>query len=315
MRIVQRNGRIDRIGSPHADVFVHCFMPDTQLDSILRLEVRLQHKIAQANAGVGVESTVIPGSATREQVFVDAEIVADEKADQVRRLAEGDSAVLDELDRDDAYSGEEFREELRVALLSEAGDDLRMLPWGIGSGHDQGPTSAIVFLAKAGKRHYFRVAPIESNDAPIVDDLLQALKIARCTANTPRKYPNELRSIVYEAWKEVRGNLHAWLQAQRDPARRHGPLPKAQRDAIDLLQRVASDDAARAVQALATRWPADVEKDLRAVLRDPALTDDERIECIVQYVFNRGLRPIPPEAVPDIRLDDVKLVAYQVVTR
>ena len=63
MRIVQRNGRVDRIGSPHDIVETHCFMPDRQLDEVLRLEERLQRKIAHANAGIGVEGTVIPGMA------------------------------------------------------------------------------------------------------------------------------------------------------------------------------------------------------------------------------------------------------------
>src|SRR5438045_9742917 len=48
MRLVQRHGRIDRIGSPHGEVFIRCFMPDDRLEDLLQLEGRLQLKITQA---------------------------------------------------------------------------------------------------------------------------------------------------------------------------------------------------------------------------------------------------------------------------
>jgi hypothetical protein len=313
MRIVQRNGRIDRIFSPHDTVYAHCFMPDLQLDAILKLEERLQRKIAQANVGIGVESTIVPGIAIRERNFADAEDVESEKASQIKRLAEGDTEVLDELDRDDAYSGEQFREELRSALLSDAGSDLETLAWGIGSGHDRGKGPAVVFLIRAGRRHYFRLVPLSETDGTINADLLAALKTARCDPATPRSYPDEIRDVVYDAWTRVRHSLYAQVQEQRDPATQQASLPKAQRDAIDLLQRANSEAAASATEALASRWPTDVERDLRAILRDEALGEPERVEQIVEYVATRGLRAETPEEVPDIREGDIKLICYQVI--
>ena len=69
MRLVQRHGRIDRIGSPHSDVYMWCFFPDRQLDELLNLEERIRRKLAQAAASIGVESEVIPGGRTGEVVF------------------------------------------------------------------------------------------------------------------------------------------------------------------------------------------------------------------------------------------------------
>ena len=50
MRLVQRHGRIDRIGSHHSEVFIRCVFPDTRLDELLNLEERLHQKIRQAAA-------------------------------------------------------------------------------------------------------------------------------------------------------------------------------------------------------------------------------------------------------------------------
>ena len=313
MRIVQRNGRIDRIGSPHDRINVHCFMPDAQLNTLLKLVERLQRKIAHANAGIGVEGTIVPGISTREHVFTDAEAIAAEKSDQIRRLAEGDTDVLAELDRDDAYSGEQFREELRSALLSDAGGDLEKLPWGIGSGHNQAQGPAVVFLVRAGKRHFFRLVNLADADGTIDADLLEALKRARCHPNAPRTFPDAIRDVVYEAWERVKHSVHSQMQEQRDPANRQASLPKPQREAIDLLLRANSDVAAETAEALASRWPTDVERDLRRILREPDRTDSVRVADLVQYVQKRGLKPQEPEEVPDVRAGDVKLICYQVI--
>jgi superfamily II DNA/RNA helicase len=53
MRLVQRHGRIDRIGSDHAEVFILCYFPDQHLEALLGLEERLQRKLKQAAAAVG----------------------------------------------------------------------------------------------------------------------------------------------------------------------------------------------------------------------------------------------------------------------
>src|SRR5665811_1429687 len=46
MRIVQRHGRIDRIGSPHAVIYLDTFFPSDNLDALLHLEERLHRKLA-----------------------------------------------------------------------------------------------------------------------------------------------------------------------------------------------------------------------------------------------------------------------------
>src|SRR5207247_10972492 len=69
MRLVQRHGRIDRIGSPHKRVFLRTYFPDAQLDALLNLEARVRHKLAQAAASVGVEVTPIERGSEGHQSF------------------------------------------------------------------------------------------------------------------------------------------------------------------------------------------------------------------------------------------------------
>lgn len=66
-------------------------------------------------------------------------------------------------------------------------------------------------------------------------------------------------------------------------------------------------------QILASVWPTDVVNALRAIVRDESANDDQRVERIIAYIQERGLKTRPLEEVPDIRTDDVRLVCYQLV--
>ena len=52
MKLVQRHGRIDRIGSEHTRVFMRTIFPADRLDALLGLEERIARKIAMAAASV-----------------------------------------------------------------------------------------------------------------------------------------------------------------------------------------------------------------------------------------------------------------------
>ena len=111
MRLVQRHGRIDRIGSRHADVFLRCFFPDRQLDALLGLEARLHRKLAQAAATIGVGEVLPEGVvAARDAVFT-------ETREEIERLRAEDASFYEDAgERGGVQSGEEYRQELRAAL-------------------------------------------------------------------------------------------------------------------------------------------------------------------------------------------------------
>jgi superfamily II DNA/RNA helicase len=87
MRVVQRHDRIDRIGSRHTEVFLRCFFPDQRLDDLLGLEERLERKLKQAAAAVGV-SEVLPGGESREITFT-------ETRDEIARLRHEDATLFE----------------------------------------------------------------------------------------------------------------------------------------------------------------------------------------------------------------------------
>lgn len=59
VRMIQRNGRINRLGSPHSEVEVINIVPNKELDEFLGLVTKLEDKISLINATIGSDSSVL----------------------------------------------------------------------------------------------------------------------------------------------------------------------------------------------------------------------------------------------------------------
>ena len=159
-RVVQRNGRIIRLRSPHDTAYLYTLLPKQgDLDRLLKLEARLQAKIMAANASVGMETPILADVETESQVYADLSTF-------VERLSGGDATLLDEEESSgetgSAFAGELFRSYLRRAAEEGEVARLKDLSWGIGAAFVQrSPTLAepAVFFACRTRRdeRYWRM--------------------------------------------------------------------------------------------------------------------------------------------------------------
>jgi len=70
VRMIQRNGRINRLGSKYEDVFIFNIHPDVDLDEYLALVNRLERKIDRIRYTVGTDQSVL-GEAANPIEYVD----------------------------------------------------------------------------------------------------------------------------------------------------------------------------------------------------------------------------------------------------
>ena len=68
VRMIQRAGRIDRIGSPYKEIYIYNFYPEKELESLLELVKILQRKIEMINETVGLDASVL-GEKINPKVF------------------------------------------------------------------------------------------------------------------------------------------------------------------------------------------------------------------------------------------------------
>jgi hypothetical protein len=337
MRLVQRNGRIDRLGSPFAgqEIYLYNLFPAGELDEILNLYDRLRRKIAYANISVGMEAPVFEDAAAVERNFADT-------VEQIRGIAGEDGGVLDEAEAQlDAFSGEEFRMELRAALAAERVRELLAMPHGAGSGFRDSEipegTVGVFFCVRVllGDRlvpteideRAWRYVDLASPEEPIADEL-EVLRRIRCADGTPREMPKEITLTLYELWDATQRAIVAEYAERLDPAQAATRVPASQGWAIELLATESINLAERGARASSVRdagsalsvprGPLVLRQlsALRRQLRDADITPAAAALGVLETVDREGLRPIDGESrstPPSIGPERVRLVCYQLV--
>ena len=134
VRMIQRNGRINRLGSTFSEVFIYNMRPDINLDEYLALVDRLERKIERISSTVGTDSSIL-GELENPIEYI-SDLYDDSKATEV-------FAALD--DDKDLLSEDEFIRDLRQ-FEKDATDEERLLvakipngKWGYLPSHPEVP--------------------------------------------------------------------------------------------------------------------------------------------------------------------------------
>lgn len=321
MRIVQRHGRVDRIGSKHDYVRLGLFFPAARLDTLLDLEARLEAKLALADAAVGA-GQVLPGRMPGRDVNLADDQVIDEFTDL---LATGGSSA--------SLSGEEYRRRLTQSFSVDAVSkaDILSLPYGSGSGFENSLISGngYVFCIKIGSspKPWFRYVPVDGNWAvthaddgePLLStDTLVSLRVADPQdADAPRWLPDPVYEAAFDAWRVARDSVHAAWTELTDPNAFQPDLPLSFRDAYTLVLRSGTYLGREAQIGLANRLrsvpSARVSRQVRAALT-AGRTDEERITRVAEVLDEAGIAA-PPKRQPlaSVQEHEVRLVAWMAV--
>jgi hypothetical protein len=344
MRLVQRHGRVDRIGSDHAYVYLWCFFPDVALDELLKLEQILHRKLAKAAKSIGA-GAVLPGVAASDDLVYNA------RRDVIKALAAGDNALF--LGEDAGLiSGEEFRAMLRSAIESESlSRRLEQMPWGVGTGFAAGDRPpGFVFCARILDRAdepTFRFVPlppslvpvpgqampiaspheasavvgtvgpaIEGTPVEIITDTLTALTMANPPdPRVPAHLPEQWRDLAYLAWATAQEHIAGEWNDNLDTAGAAGPVPPAVREAVKHLRLHGTHrnqhDVDLAIKVFSRGQASRVSSIVRSVMKDDGLTDRTKTDRLIELVDELGL------AAPEnrakryaIKPADVHLIAW-----
>ncbi|WP_454301832.1 SNF2-related protein [Salana multivorans] len=320
-RIVQRHGRIDRIGSPHDYVGLGLFFPGERLDALLELEVRLNAKLALADAAVGA-GEVLPGRGPGHEVNLTDDRVVDEF--EALLEAGGSSASL---------SGEEYRRRLSTAFAADPSlrAEVESLPYGSGSGFVSADVAGngYVFCVRIGKspQPWFRYVAVDDDWAvrfgadgrPVLSgETLLALRLADPGgATTERWLPESVYDRAFDAWAVARDNVYLTWSELTDPNAFQPDLPLSFRDAYNLVLGKGVYLGSNAQMALLARLTAvpsvKVARHVRAALNAGA-TDEQRITLVTEVLDEAGIVPPPPrEPLPEVAEHEVRLVAWMAI--
>ncbi|MGN8027499.1 SNF2-related protein [Microbacterium sp. 22242] len=320
MRIVQRHGRVDRIGSQHKSIELDVFFPAEHLDEFLGLEQTLIRKLRQADAAIGA-GKVLPGvSSYPPQEHYDPDAIVDEIEELIEQG--GGSA---------AGSGEEYRRRLANALDADQAlrGRLEDLPHGIGSGFINPAVSgrSFVFCMKMGDTGHVWFRNVNADDAwqpvadedgrVVVDDTLISLVAADPgRPDKSRSLPDKAFHAAYEAWALAQEDAHDEWMRSTDPNALAAEVPASFREAKEMILNNGGHLGAtrmRTIKRLNTVPTAKARKAMRNALRTPGASEVV-VGAILQVLDDFGVQPAETvEPLIPIALDDIRLVAWMAV--
>lgn len=175
VRLVQRIGRLDRIGSPHQVINVFNFFPEDSLEKLLGLLKRLYEKLEAINRSVGLDASVL-GEMPNPMDF-----------NTLRRIAQNDESVLDDLEaQNELTAGEELLQDLLSFIQKASEEVLNRIPLGVGTvldgkGDKQGFFAA--FHNKRNNQHYWLFE--DEKRKVIIEKRLEAINQIRCHPDDP----------------------------------------------------------------------------------------------------------------------------------
>lgn len=314
MRLVQRHGRVDRIGSPHDRVFLRTYFPDVQLDRLLNLEGRVRRKLAQAAASVGVEVAPIVDGAERDASFA-------ETRDEIEKLRRNDPELYEAGGTAGAaQTGEEYRQELRRGL-SMFGDQLRDLPWKAGSGLAKGSKRGHFFCAQVGERVYLRFVPmsVDGINTELLSEVGTCLRLIECVEATPMVMATDLKQTAHQAWERAREDIHSSWMYETDPANLQPKVSRLNREIAEFLRANQPSDIAQArfeaaLDAIEAPCSVREQNMLRGVYGAEFTSMTACAKAVIIEIERIGLEPFrAPEPLPPIGPDDVRLLCWMAI--
>lgn len=206
-RMVQRAGRIDRIGTDFDTLWIYNMFPDVGLERLLGLVESLSKKIADIDRAGFLDTSVL-GETVHPQNF-----------NTLRRIQDEDGSVIEEEEQFTELASNEFlMQQLRTLIDLGGREMLESLPNGIHSGLVKSGAKGVFFYFKApasegGTHHFWKYFDLK--DQRIIDNRYIVANTIACDRDTPRVVDPEMFRAVFDLQEKVIEEIIRSFQEQR----------------------------------------------------------------------------------------------------
>ena len=200
-RMVQRAGRIDRIGTSFDTLLVMNMFPDDGLEKLLGLVESLSQKIAAIDRSGLLDASIL-GEAVHPQNF-----------NTLRRIEEEDGRVIEEQENfAELVSSEFLLQRLKDLLNAGMRQELESLPDGIHSGQLRRDAKGVFFYFTAQKtrqaearQHYWRYIDLSqgTTGARIEENRYIITNMVQCLPDTARVIPTDTEPYIFGLQEQV----------------------------------------------------------------------------------------------------------------
>ena len=226
-RMVQRAGRIDRLGSSFEILNIYNMFPERALEELLGLVRSLTAKIEVINQTGFLDASVL------------GEVVTPRDFNTLKRIAAEDNTVIEEQESFlELASSEALFAELQKVLSTDAQRWLTDLDDGIHSGLERLETKGMFFYFTApqesGRAHFWRYYDLETRQ--IIDNRYHIMQIIACSPNTPRFPPPYHEVDVFAIQDRIIESILGDVEQQEAAAIVNRPVAEEQTLVSQVLQ-------------------------------------------------------------------------------
>ena len=336
VRMIQRAGRIDRLGTTFDQLLIYNCFPEQGLETLLGLVTRLQQRIVTIDREVGLDASVL------------GELISDRSLEDLRRLKAADTdlekaAILAQLEQAaDLVSLDEMRLpllEFMTDLSNEAAEDI---PMGIHSTRTDGPEDLDgIFLAFRARNRYFwqfypRLQGAISTDPDSERFIQDKRKIFQYLQCRPSDYPNpetlppaEFDNAIFAVLEGATRNVFQNFRKQQSGKRIQPPLSKVlqkihtaltQPNLLDPNPDTNDLETKKKVLQVITTLTAlkNYEKDIKAYWEK--FTQSQNLQTLIedldalfldQNLYYEVDEAKEPDILEIIKQEEIKLICYQ----
>jgi len=316
VRLIQRAGRVDRIGSTFPYIQLYNVFPEDALESLLGIVARLSKRIAEIDRTVGLDGSVL------------GEVISERSLEQIRRLHSNDKQVMTDIESQaELISTEDMKFPL-IQYIQQLGQNIVAdIPMGIHSAklyraRDARPG---VFLAfKTGDRHFWRFYPTDGSDPETRLHVLYSM--IACDRDQVRLDPGPPPyDVIERATRDILATIQTtMIQSQTSP-----PLTTLTQklyhwlNSPNLWQGVSEIDSdirsrLNAVLSQVSFKPFERDKTLREIMKNFEQNNDfiKFVEEFDAYCSENGLyeqTTTDEEVMASIKEEELQLVCYMIL--
>lgn len=320
IRMIQRAGRIDRLGTDYDTLHIYNVFPQEGLEELLNLVQRLRDRIRDIDRTVGQDASIL------------GEAISARSLNQLKRINAEDETVIDELEQDvELVSTDEMKLPLMIYLQQMGMEKVQSIPRGIGSGIAPSVPrpSGVFFAFQAHDRHFWR---LYRPDGEVISDKRRLYRYLQVPTDEKRVVPSdfEVYDRLDEATRDVLKEVNKALRSRRLKPKL-GKINKELEAALRQATLISMDDSAPDERSVPDELREKVQRvienvSLDAFKRDKRLKEIrstyqetgnqlELVQALDEFFIESELYrdvPVPKTTFDQLKEEDLHLIAYEV---
>ncbi|MGK7938178.1 MAG: helicase-related protein [Xenococcaceae cyanobacterium] len=287
VKLIQRFGRIDRIGSEKEVIYGFNFLPETGIERNLGLQQKLRNRIQEIHDTIGEDAAILDRNEQLNEEAMYAIYGHEEEAIQLSLFDETEDFL-------DLNEAEEILKQLKQDNLSEY-NRITFLPNGIRSARCSTKSGTYVFCEASDPnrpdlRSYQKLYLVDKQGNIISEDISRILGWIKCEPTTPTALlPQDYNSIVMRIKKQFAEEVKH-RQAERDYTSNLSLGQKYILRELRILFNFTEDESQKAQinlldQTFRNHLPQAINRELNALRRNET-TGQDLFKYLVQ-IYNQ----------------------------